>query len=726
MWRRRYLPLLLGLTSVLLLAWLRVADPYPVRALREIGFDVYQQIAPRPDADAPVRIVDIDEDSLAAYGQWPWPRDLMAQLTVRLTELGAASVAFDVLFPEADRLSPSARSDAPTSGTPLRDFDEEFAQSLANAPAIMGFGVANRATPLPARAKAGFAVIGESAITSVPLMQGIVQSLPGLVDAAPGSGSITLDPTGSVGTVRRLPLLWQAADQLFPTLSLESLRIATGDQAIVVVGDQLGQGTVEAIRVGGLEVPTNADGSIWLYYQQTPDNLYVSAADILGDDYLAQADAIAGRIVLIGTSATGLLDIRGTPLGRDMPGVEMHAQALQQMIGQQFLARADWVSGFEIVAFVVVGLAIVGILLLAGPWVTLATGGVFAVAGVATSWLGFSQAGVLIDLTFPLLGWLVVYAAMMFFQFTIADADKRTIRRAFGHYVAPALLTQIEQNRHSLKLGGERRDLTILFLDVRNFTSLSEGLTPERLVGILTTLFSRLGLRITEQSGTIDKFIGDAIMAFWNAPVDVKEHARKGCLASLAMRETMAGLNAVDAFGLKAEGHPMQQISIGIGMATGPALVGNLGLETQFNYSCIGDTVNVASRIEGACKHIGYDIAVGELTRHESPDLAFLDAGRIELKGKQDRLQIFALVGGPELRQSAEFIALEAAHKWAMELLAANQPADQAIAECIALSGKVEPGLSRFFEALKRRTEDFAPLVPPSAAAPLLKSPELS
>lgn len=709
MWKRRYLPMLLGLATVLLLAWVRVADPYPVRALREIGFDVFQQLLPRPAAQVPIRIIDVDERALAEQGQWPWPRDLLARLTQRLTELGAASITYDMLFSEPDRLSPARRETALPGAPAPRDFDAEFAQALGQAPAILGFGVVPRETELPERGKAGIAVVGDSAISNLPPIRGMVRSLPQLNDAAVGLGSITLDPGSSVGTVRRLPLLWSAGGQIYPALALEALRVALGEQSIVVFGDQLGQGTVDAIRLGGIEVPTNADGSIWLYYEETSPELYVSAADILGDDYARLADAIAGHIVLIGTSATGLLDIRGTPLGRDMPGVEIHAQALQQILAQRFLSRADWVSGLEILAFTLIGAIIVVVILLSGPWVCLGMAGVLAALAGTTAWFGFVQAGFLADLTFPVLGWLIVYSAMIFFQFTIADSDKRMIRQAFGHYVAPALLTEIEKNRHSLKLGGETRDLTILFLDIRGFTTLSEGRTPENLVNILTKLFSRLGARITEQSGTIDKFIGDAIMAFWNAPVDVPRHPLRAARAALAMRTTLAELNAADTFGMKAEGGPMREIAIGIGLGTGPALVGNLGLETHFNYSCVGDTVNVASRIEGACKPIAYDIAVGGATRAGAAELAFLDAGYLELKGKSEREHIYALVGDEVLAQSPAFKTLEAAHTELVEALASGAPVDELVRRCMALCQDVEPGLARFFEALPGRAADFAP-----------------
>jgi adenylate cyclase len=716
--RRRSIPILLGLAFVLVLLAIRIADPYPVRLLREIAFDTFQQIKPRAPIDAAVRIADIDEASLAAIGQWPWSRDVMAQLTARLTEMGAASIVFDVLFPEPDRTSPAflnqwlaERGDAQmvtSDGQPLADYDAEFAAALGNSPSVLGFGIAPGGKAPPERGKAGIAVVGSSPIGLLPAMSGVVMSLPALQDAAAGMGSITLEP-GSLQTVRRLPLLWSNGGEIFPSLSVEALRVALGQDTLVVFGDQAGQGTVTSVRIGDFEVPTNTDGSFWMYYRPPAADLYVSVKDILGGDP-AVAERIAGHIVLIGTSATGLLDIRGTALGIDLPGVEIHAQAIEQMVGQSFLSRADWLSGLEILAFLVIGVGVVLIIMRSGPWVCLVIGGVLAVALIAVAWTAFVTHGLLVDPTFPLGGSFIVYSAMIFFQFTISDADKRLVRRAFSNYVDPDLLAEIERRPDSLKLGGEIRELSVLFLDIRGFTTLSEGAEPAALVHMLNTLFGALGTSITENYGTIDKFIGDSIMAFWNAPVDVANHPLRACLASLGMRETLVKLNADGA--LKLQDGRAREVAIGIGISTGPALVGNLGLESRFDYSCIGNTVNVASRVEGASKTVGYDIVVSGSTREQSAGLAFLAAGSISLKGKTSREDLHLLVGDETLAQSPAFKALEDAHgRVVADMVGGRDPA-ASIAGCLELIGEVDPRLDKFYTILPERAEDF-----PAAAA---------
>ncbi len=718
MWRRRLLPLGLGLVLVIVLAWIRILDPYPTQALRDITFDNYQRIEPRTAYDFPVRIVDVDEASLAEFGQWPWPRNLMATLATRLTELGAAAVVFDVLFPEPDRSSPSRIVDTLRAGLPddiaeglnaleLTDHDAEFAAALARGPSVVGFSVTTSPGPLPQTAKTGFAVVGPTA-PIVPVMPGAAISLPILVEAARGLGAVSLEPGGNVSVLRRLPLLWSNGTDLFPSLSLEALRLAFGASTTVVFTDQTGFGTIESVRVGDREIPTTPEGFLWLYYQPTPPDLYLSAASILGDNWADAAPLITGNIVFIGTSASGLLDIRGTPIGDNMAGVEIHAQAVQQILAEDYLVRADWVSGLELLAFVIIGLVIIGVILATGPLISFLVGGVLAAGVAAGSWFAFVNEGILIDPSFPLLASFLVYTAMIFLRFVITDADKRKIRAAFGTYVDPALLAQIEKSSAKLKLGGETRELSIMFSDVRNFTTVSETFDPPGLVAMLNTLFGALGTRITEQYGTIDKFIGDAIMAFWNAPVDVERHAFRACSAALGMRTELEKLNATDAFHLRAEGRSVDEIWIGIGISTGEALVGNLGLETRFDYSCVGDTVNVASRVEGACKTVGYDIVVVEATRAAAAELAFLEAGSIALKGKTNRESIHILVGDAERAESAEFKALAEAHKHALDQIRQGADADAAIDKCISLIVFPDRLLANFYETLRSRAHDFA------------------
>ena len=695
MWKRRLSALLFGTAVVVGLVLLRAADPYAVRVARETTFDTFQQIRPRPaPADLPVRIVDIDEASLAAVGQWPWSRQDMARIASRLAELGAAAVVFDILFPEPDRLSPS---NIVGGG---EDYDALFAQALAAGPNVLVMSRVGTGSAAPGP-KAGFAMTGTDPLASLPRLDGVAAPMPMLAAAATGLGVASLDREGA-GVARRLPLLWSNGTAPLPTLAVEALRVAQGVATLVVLGDASGAPTVAGLRIGQLEVPTGPSGDMWLYYRELPASTYVPAAQVLGDDYAKLAPLLNGHIVLVGASATGLLDIRASALGEPVPGVSIHLQAIEQMLTGTFLQRADWVGGIELLVIAASGLAVVLVLLLTGPLVGLLFSIMIAAVAVAGSWLAFSQFGVLLDPSFALFAALVVYAAMAFFQFAVTDADKRRIRRAFAHYVEPSLLTQIEADAGLLKLGGDVREMTVMFSDIRNFTALSERTSPAELVGMLNRLFAGLGAAIIAHLGTIDKFMGDAIMAFWNAPVAVPRHARHACEAALDMRKALRDLNAGQG--------TIEPIAIGIGISTGPALVGNMGFEARFDYSCIGDTVNVASRIEGACKTVCYDILVTAETRAAAPELAFLAAGSVVLKGISQPEPIHLLVGDAMMAQSEAFVTLAAAHEMLLAGWEGAAGAGPALDRCRELAMAIDPRLVDFYDACLTRTGDFASL----------------
>ncbi|MEQ1769951.1 MAG: adenylate/guanylate cyclase domain-containing protein, partial [Devosia sp.] len=500
--------------------------------------------------------------------------------------------------------------------------------------------------------------------------------------------------------VRRVPLLWTDGTVLYPGLSLELLRIALGLDTVVALGDTVNAGTLEGIRLGPFTIPTTASGDIWVYYRVPDPALYVSAADILADSWEQMAPKVQGQIILIGTSASGLLDIHTTALGNNVPGVSIHAQVIDQIVSNRFLTRADWVGGFELFAFLLTGAVLVFVVLRLGPIAGLAMATVVLGTIFAGSWYMFITAGWLIDWSFPLIGTLVVYGVMVYVQFSRTERDRQQVRRAFGYYVAPELLGVIEKNAGKMELGGELKEITVMFSDMRGFTSFTEKHTPQDTLATLNTLFGALGKEIVDRLGTIDKFIGDAIMAFWNAPVDVPHHASSGALAAIAMRETLDAMNERKVFG---EGG----LAVGVGLCTGVALVGNMGLETRFDYSTIGDPVNVASRVESESKVVGYDIVAAEPTAVASPELAWLEAGSVSLKGKAARLKIFILVGSEALAQSEKFKALKAAH---IELLAALRSGDgtEGLARCTALGKDVEKRLAHFYELVPGRIDDFA------------------
>jgi adenylate cyclase len=519
-----------------------------------------------------------------------------------------------------------------------------------------------------------------------------------LAAAAAGLGVASLDLEGA-GVARRLPLLWSDGTAPQPTLALEALRVAQGASTLVLLGDAAGG--LEAVRVGEFTIPTGPGGEMWLYYRPLAPESQVSAAALLADDYARLAPELAGHIVLVGVSAAGLLDIRASALGEAVPGVSIHLQALEQMLTGNFLDRADWVTGLELLLVALAGALVVLALLFTGPLTGLLVSLLAAVAVTVAGWLAFAEWGILLDPGFALFALLVTYAAMAFFRFAVTDADRRHIRRAFAHYVAPGLLARIETDAGLLKLGGDLRDMTVMFCDVRNFTALSQRSTPAELVAMLNRLFAALGAVIIGHLGTIDKFMGDAVMAFWNAPVAVPRHALHACEAALDMRLALQKLN---------DGRD-EPIAIGIGLATGPALVGNMGFEARFDYSCIGETVNVASRLEGACRRVGYDILVTAETRQAAPELAFLAAGAVPLKGLSQPEPIHLLVGDGQLAASPAFARLAGEHDALLAAWGRGEDAPEQLARCRAAAVVIAPGLGGFYDACPGRLDDFRPVL---------------
>jgi adenylate cyclase len=701
---------------------LRLIDPRFLVEMREHTFDAYQQIHPRPYGDYPVRIVDIDDASLAVLGQWPWPRTRLAALVNRLNELGAAVVAFDAVFAEPDRATPERIANelhgaADADLRPFRDllsrlpdYDQVFATAIEPARVVGGF------TPLPAKndrrppRKAGIASQGLAASKIIrPRFQGATTNLPIIDRALKGVGGIIISVDDRTGIVRRVPMLYSDGVEVYPGLVAEALRVAQTGGSIITRSTSAsgeldsGRAALVGMRIGTLPLPLTPNGELWLYYDRDRPERYVSVKDVLDPSRDAEIrPRIEAQIVFVGTSARGLLDSRMTTLGAYVPGVSIHAQMAEQIVSQTFLNRPDWADGAELTATILLGVLLTFILLALGSGVALAVGAAAISLGVAGSWHAFSSYGVLLDPIYPSLGALAVTFAVTGVLYVTTDRERRFVREVFGQYHAPELLAKLERAPHLMRLGGEIRPLSIMFMDVRGFTSISEQLSAEELVHFLNKLLSPLSDAIEGELGFIDKYVGDAIMAFWNAPLDIPDHAARACRAALRMRSAITVLNAADAFGFKAGGHAQPEVHIRIGINTGEACVGNMGSETRFNYSALGDAVNVASRVESSAKNFGVDILVAQDTARAASDFAFLEAGEQSLKGKSHATLLFALVGGPEVAAGESFRQLAAAHARLIAALPAGDgaAAAEALRSCRALA---TPELSTFYDRFEAR-----------------------
>ncbi len=658
---RRYITTIIA-PIVLLVSFFMIDPGLVVERMRNGLFDLFQRIEPRQDMESPVLMVDIDEASLARFGQWPWPRPLLARLVDKASAAGAAVIAFDVIFAEPDRTSPRAILDlwakagdiSPETEAVMRklpDHDEVFARSIRGAGAVvLGLALSPEATARPP-VKAGIATVGEDPRTALPSSGGAIAPLPQLVDAAAGLGSVSY-PSDPDLIVRRLPLIMRSGDQLVPSLAAEAVRLATHAGAIVIKstgasGEMAGSqiAGITSIRIGPVIVPTDPSGRLILHYAAKRQGRVVSAADLLDDSI--EPGRLDGTILFVGTSAAGLKDIRPSPLDPVMAGVEAHVQAVEQMVGSQYLYRPDWVRGAETLAALVLavlaGLAVAKL----RPVATFALSGSTLAIVWVVAWLFYSRYGWLVDPIGPSAGIALLYVIGTVDGFVRTERDKRRIRSAFGQYLSPALVNRLAHSSSQLRLGGETRETSILFCDIRGFTPLSEAYRedPAGLTRLINRFLTPMTGEVLAAGGTIDKYIGDALMAFWNAPLDDPDHARNAVRAVLAMRQALVDLNAsLAGESLPGTGAPLS-FAFGIGLNTGFGLVGNVGSDQRFNYSVMGDPVNLAARLEGQCKTYGVDAVIGEATVCAAPDFTYLELDLIAVKGKTVPAHIYTVLG---------------------------------------------------------------------------------
>jgi len=414
--------------------------------------------------------------------------------------------------------------------------------------------------------------------------------------------------------------------------------------------------------LGDYVVPVTARGQLHVYYSKHRDEQYFSASKVFSTSMNKLSELFEGHIVFVGTSAVGLEDIRTNALGERVPGVSIHAQLVDQILDGKFLSRPDWATGAEIAMMMIVTALIVSFLPYLGALASAIFGAICAVIVIAISWLSFSWYGLLIDPLFPMMTGAGIFLLATIMLYALTEREKRFVRSAFQQYLAPDLLKKLERNPESLRLGGEIRQMTVMFMDIRGFTPISEKLSPEELVTFLNQLLSPLTDIILSHEGTIDKYIGDSIMAFWNAPLDVEDHAKKAALAAIEMLEVTRTMNADDAFGFKSGDTGLTDVEIGIGMSTGEGCVGNLGSSKRFDYSVVGDNVNVASRVESSCKSVGWPMLLSSSTANECEGMALLEAGRVHLKGKSKPEKLFALLGDEKFATSDAFTTLRTQH----------------------------------------------------------------
>lgn len=662
-------------------AVLRVWDPHPIQEMRVRTWDNFQLLQPRVKTMRPVVIVDIDERSLAdpRLGQWPWPRTRIADIITNLTKLGAVVIAFDAIFSEPDRLNPDIAADTfrgldEATREKLRSLpsnDQIFADAIRRSRVVLGESGGPKTHALDVNLPVtGLAMLGEEPQPFLYQYPGLLRNVDVLEQAAAGRGLFTIRPERD-GIVRRVPMVMVAQGVTMPSLTFEMLRVASGSSTILIKADKAG---VQSVGVRGFTIPTDANGQLWVHYARRDPSIYVPAVDVL--DNRVPQDRIAGKLVLVGTSAIGLNDIKTTPVSPAMPGVEIHAQVLESALSGAVVWQPNFGIALEFFGALVMGLLVIAFAPNFGPITLVGVGTLFATALIGTSWFFYSQYKLLIDFTYPLISTTAIYLTLIFASFVREQSQRRQIRSAFGQYLSPALIEQLAQSPEKLVLGGEEREMTIMFSDMRGFTSISETYKsdPQGLTALMNRFLTPLTNAILDRKGTIDKYMGDAIMAFWNAPLDDKEHQINACEAALDMLERCDDLNRAREEEAKQGGSTYIPLNIGVGLNTGTCVVGNMGSDVRFDYSVFGDSVNLASRLEGQSKEYGFPIIVGSKTAMAVKDrFAILELDFIMVKGKKEPEVIYAIAGREDVAQSGRFQRLR---NLTLEMLACYRSRD--------------------------------------------------
>lgn len=690
--------------------FVRIQDYDWIKSFRYIAFDYYNEQRPRQATDKVV-MVDIDEASMADpdIGQWPWPRDIVARLVENLSEMGAKTITFDMVFAENDRTSPKqiARKmpeDIALVLENMPDNDQVFAKAISDADnVILGFiwtqdsDVTHRLPINHANTmiKKGAEIFKKTA----PFMTGIVTNIPALPQASAGSGSFGVSPEVD-GIVRKVPLIFRTGNyeqssnrEIYPSLAIDTIRVASNRMRPLIIApkkydkeDKFKRlfGYPFELVAGEYKIPLDIDGNIYTYFSEARDEKYISARKIIHNEI--DPELIKDKIVFIGTSAEGLKDIRSTPLNLFIPGVEMHMNVVEQILTGEFLTRTTIFKGAETIAFSVAGIFLILLSVFIGTIALTFVSSAMIASAIGFSWYAFSELHMLFDPVYFSVVLALLYVVASLFAYLRSETEKKRVRQAFGLYISPDYMVELTENPDALKLGGETKELSVMFTDIRSFTSISEKLSPEELITLMNDFLTPMSNLVMENRGTIDKYMGDAMMAFWNAPLEVPDHALMACKSALEMNKALIPINEKQK---EKDGENTITLKAGIGIATGEASVGNMGSKQRFAYSALGDTVNLASRLEGQTKNYGVTNLVNEQTVISCPELAFIEADIIKVKGKQEPVRIFTLIGDEEYAKTPDFLKWRETHD---EMLYSYRNGDMSqalslIEKCRDLSG---------------------------------------
>lgn len=685
--------LLVGLAMV-------IVSPVPLRTARNAVFDQFQRWFPRPYEAPAVRIIDIDEESLRRVGQWPWSRAQVARLLEALREQQPASVSLDIMFPEAER-QPQERA----GGAGVQDPDRMLADEVRRGPVVLGLaltgpgaetGLAHptlQSTPSPQaprssrepeqslelRSKAGFVWVGGDALASLPAFSRSVSNLPDLQAASSGQGAMTFLPDVD-GIVRRVPLLFNLQGRPLPSLTAEALRVAAGQDGYRIRAAEAGGGVID-LQVGRRVLETDQSGSLWVHYSRPQPARSIPAWQVL--EGRMAAGTLRQQVVLVGTSAQGLLDLRFSPLGGVIPGVEVHAQALEQILSGQQLSRPGWAPAAEWLVTLLGGMVVGAVALKSRPGrSSLVLLGLAAAVGL-TAWMSFRHERLLLDPTAPWLVMCMVFAPTSLLRHRWVERRQRWMQATFSRYVSPNLIRYLLAHPQALELGGRRQRCSFVFTDLQGFTARMESMDPAVAVTVLNDYLNGMVAIAFRHDGTLDRIVGDAVAIMFSAPVPQADHEARALRCALEMQAFAR--QYVDT--LQRQGITFCETRIGV--HSGEVTVGNFGGDTLFDYRALGDPVNTAARLESANKYFGTSLCVSEDSLQACPGAVARPIGRIRLAGRSSFLMVHEGLGvgpgdaveDPDYQQA--FALMQAGHVEALpafERLAEQRPQDGLVA----------------------------------------------
>ena len=730
----------LFLLFLLFLSVLFSDSHHPLRLKLQNGvFDQFNVLHPR-EPSGQVTIIDIDEASLEHLGQWPWPRNIMADLIESLSKKGAKVIAFDGVFSEEDRSSPhyflQNLSEAQrllfpkmkelSLNDPKYNYDMDFANEIKSSERFITaftYGRKDRTnnSPLNQNRILARSDVKNKFLEHASYFEAAAVNLPEFSNNAAGNGSFMAKPDAD-GILRRVGMIFSDKKRLYPSLSLEALRVARlGRKGAVRLGavpddKRKDVDTNYRILVDDLTIPVEDDGILYVRYRHfcTKSDVvkrqkgcissdYLSAYKLLDKSYEQEVSSVVkDKIVLIGASAEGLKDLRSTALQPFRPGVEVHANVIEQVLTGEYLLRPSITKGVEASFIFAAGLLFIVFAPFIGVVVSLTLcAGIIGLA-IFGAYFVYVDYGLLVDPIYPSLSVLIIFIASTILSYARAEAKRKQIRNAFGMYVATDVMRDLERNPEKLTLGGENKNLTVMFTDIRKFTSISEGLSPEELIQLMNEFLTGMTDIVMEHHGTVDKYIGDAMMAFWNAPKDLENHQKEACLAALKMQSCLDPINEKISKRAADRGKTPILLNAGIGLNSGLCAVGNMGSRQRFAYSALGDAVNVAARLESQTKTYKTNILIGESVFEEVRDLASLELDFVKVAGRDKAERVYALLGDESKAKEESFKKWKGAHENMLDCYR-NQKFDEAleaIAKCCSVSDDSQVPL---YEMYKQR-----------------------